>query len=171
MTLDRYEHGVVINALNEMRNDLIEEERPTDIVDEVLLKAIDAPTKKQGSKTMKHGSNPRILYLLGIIPAVWLGLLIAPAISGGLPEILARFPAVINDPFHIELCKDSLKAVLILWLSMEWESELIYRRAAITARVKNTARQNGAMHEPSTKNIGQQRRKKIRYSRRMFALI
>ena len=31
LTLDRYEHGVVINALNEMRNDLLEEERPTDI--------------------------------------------------------------------------------------------------------------------------------------------
>ena len=42
LTLDRYEHGVVINALNEMRNDLLEEERPTDIVDEVLLKVIDA---------------------------------------------------------------------------------------------------------------------------------
>ena len=50
LTLDRYEHGVVINALNEMRNDLIEEERPTDIVDEVLLKAIDAPAKKARSK-------------------------------------------------------------------------------------------------------------------------
>lgn len=47
LTLDRYEHGVVVNALNEMRNDLLEEERPTDIVDEVLLKAIDAPTKKE----------------------------------------------------------------------------------------------------------------------------
>ena len=46
LTLDRYEHGVVINALNEMRNDLLEEERPTDILDEVLLKVIDAPTKK-----------------------------------------------------------------------------------------------------------------------------
>ena len=46
LTLDRYEHGVLVNALNEMRNDLLEEERPTDIVDEVLLKAIDAPTKK-----------------------------------------------------------------------------------------------------------------------------
>lgn len=46
LTLDRYEHGVVINALNEMRNDLIEEDRPTDIVDEVLLKTIDAPVKK-----------------------------------------------------------------------------------------------------------------------------
>ena len=47
LTLDRYEHGVVINALNEMRNDLLEEERPTDRVDEVLLKVIDAPTKKE----------------------------------------------------------------------------------------------------------------------------
>ena len=46
LTLDRFEHGVVINALNEMRNDLIGEDRPTDIVDEVLLKTIDAPTKK-----------------------------------------------------------------------------------------------------------------------------
>ena len=46
LTLDKYEHGVVVNALNEMRNDLLEEQRCTDIVDEVLLKAIDAPTKK-----------------------------------------------------------------------------------------------------------------------------
>jgi len=46
LTLDKYEHGVMVNALNEMRNDLLEEQRSTDIVDEVLLKAIDAPTKK-----------------------------------------------------------------------------------------------------------------------------
>ena len=46
LTLDRYEYSVVVNALNEMRNDLLEEERPTDIVDEVLLKVIDAPAKK-----------------------------------------------------------------------------------------------------------------------------
>lgn len=46
LTLDKYEHGVVINALNEMRNDLIEEQRPTDAVDDVLLKTIDAPVKK-----------------------------------------------------------------------------------------------------------------------------
>ena len=46
LELDKYEHGVVINALNDMRNDMIGEERPTDIVDEVLLKAIDAPHQK-----------------------------------------------------------------------------------------------------------------------------
>ncbi|MBR0312243.1 MAG: hypothetical protein IJQ98_07620 [Oscillospiraceae bacterium] len=50
LELDRYEHGVVINALNEMRNDLIGEDRPTDIVDELLLKTIDAPTKKVKSR-------------------------------------------------------------------------------------------------------------------------
>lgn len=46
IALDQYEHGVVINALNDMRNELIEEDRPTDMVDEILLKTIDAPTKK-----------------------------------------------------------------------------------------------------------------------------
>ena len=50
LELDRYEHGVVINALNEMRNGLIGEDRPTDIVDEILLKTIDAPTKKVRSR-------------------------------------------------------------------------------------------------------------------------
>ena len=47
LILDSYEYGVVVNALNELRNDLIEEKRPTDAVDDLLLKAIDAPTKKQ----------------------------------------------------------------------------------------------------------------------------
>ena len=63
---------------------------------------------------MKRGNNPLVLCLFGILPVVWLGLLIAPAAHGGLPEILARFPAAMNDPFHIELCGDSLKTVLVL---------------------------------------------------------
>ena len=46
IALNPYEHGVVINALNDMRNELISEDRPTDMVDEILLKTIDAPTKK-----------------------------------------------------------------------------------------------------------------------------
>ena len=54
LTLDQYEHGVVINALNEMRNDLIGENRPTDAVDDVLLKAIDAPTKKVRGKVREE---------------------------------------------------------------------------------------------------------------------
>ena len=63
---------------------------------------------------MRKGSNPLILCLFGILPVVWLGLLIAPAAHGGLPEIVARFPAAMIDPFKIELCEDSLKTVLFL---------------------------------------------------------
>lgn len=54
-----------------------------------------------------------ILGLCGIIPVVWLALLIAPHISGGLMEIIEKFPIAINQPFHIDFCKDSIKTVLI----------------------------------------------------------
>ena len=47
LEMDRHEHGVVLNALNEYRNDVIAEGRTTDLIDEVLLKAIDAPTRKE----------------------------------------------------------------------------------------------------------------------------
>lgn len=47
ITLSSYEYGVVIHALNELRNGLIREERSTDAVDELLLKTMDAPTRRR----------------------------------------------------------------------------------------------------------------------------
>ena len=58
-----------------------------------------------------------ILSVIGIIPVVWLALLIAPSVSGGLPEILPNLMTVFNNPFHIEFCEDSLKTVLVLFLA------------------------------------------------------
>lgn len=55
---------------------------------------------------MNQGNDRRaavILSLIGIIPVVWLGLLIAPSVKGGLPEILTSLMNAMNDPFHIEL--------------------------------------------------------------------
>ena len=57
-----------------------------------------------------------ILSVIGILPVVWLALLIAPSVKGGLPEILPKLMTVFNNPFHIELCEDSLKTVLVLLL-------------------------------------------------------
>ena len=57
-----------------------------------------------------------ILSVIGIIPVVWLALLIAPSVGGGLPEILPKLLTVFNNPFHIEFCEDSLKTVLVLLL-------------------------------------------------------
>ena len=44
--LDDFERRVVVNCLNEMRNRLLSEGKYSDPVDEILLKVIDAPTKK-----------------------------------------------------------------------------------------------------------------------------
>lgn len=57
-----------------------------------------------------------ILSLIGIIPMIWLGLKIAPSTKGGLPEIFQSLMLIFEKPFHIELCEDSLKTVLILLL-------------------------------------------------------
>lgn len=46
LTLDEYELGVMINALNDMRNRLIEEDKSSDFVDDVLLKTANAQKKR-----------------------------------------------------------------------------------------------------------------------------
>ena len=64
-----------------------------------------------------------ILYACGIIPVVWLALLIAPAFGGDqspadrLPNLIENLGTVFNNPFHIEWCEDSLKTVLIFILA------------------------------------------------------
>lgn len=58
-----------------------------------------------------------ILSIVGVIPVVWVALLIAPSVSGGLPKILPKLATVFNNPFQIELCEDSLRTVLVLLLS------------------------------------------------------
>ena len=46
LILDPYEHGIMIRALNELRNDLLEAKRDPGPVEDVLIKAIEAPPKK-----------------------------------------------------------------------------------------------------------------------------
>lgn len=50
------------------------------------------------------------LYALGLVPVIWFALLIAPAISGGLSEIVSALPAAMNNPFKIVWCEDSVKS-------------------------------------------------------------
>ena len=56
------------------------------------------------------------LYACGIIPVVWLALLLAPYVGGGLLGLVQYGGAALNDPFHIVLCGDSLKTVLVFLL-------------------------------------------------------
>ena len=54
-----------------------------------------------------------MLVLAGIIPVTWLGLKFAPYYDEGVISVFARFDEIFAEPFAIELCKDSLRSVLI----------------------------------------------------------
>ena len=45
-----YEQRLMVNALNAFRNDLIRDDKPTEDIDDLLLKVIDAPTQKEKKK-------------------------------------------------------------------------------------------------------------------------
>lgn len=47
----------------------------------------------------KERQSEIILSIIGIIPVVWLGLLIAPSVKGGLPEIFPSLMNVFNKSF------------------------------------------------------------------------
>lgn len=46
ITLDDFEQRLMVSGLMDFRNDLIKEEKPTEDINDLILKAIDAPTKK-----------------------------------------------------------------------------------------------------------------------------
>ena len=58
-----------------------------------------------------------ILSIFGIIPVIWLALLIAPHIDGGLAEIIKNFSKALNNPFGITICNNTIKTVFFLLLA------------------------------------------------------
>ena len=48
--LDDFEQSLMVSGLADFRNDLIRDEKPTEDVDDLILKVIDAPTKKEKRK-------------------------------------------------------------------------------------------------------------------------
>ena len=68
---------------------------------------------------MKSGSrkNTWIFAILGIFPVIWSALLTAPYLSGGLIGIVKGLPEAMEHPFSMELCKDSVKTVLLFLLA------------------------------------------------------
>lgn len=63
---------------------------------------------------MKNQKTDTIIYaLFGVLPVVWLALLVAPYFDGGLIVIISKFPDAIAQPFSITFCENSVKTVLI----------------------------------------------------------
>ena len=62
---------------------------------------------------MSEDKTNIILICFGGIIIIWLALLIAPYISGGVVEIISNLPEKMSNPFNIEFCKDSIRTVFI----------------------------------------------------------
>ena len=58
-------------------------------------------------------SNDTLFYLIGTIPVVWLALLLAQSLGGGLPELLRNLTSALEQPTNIVWTNKSLPTILI----------------------------------------------------------
>ena len=47
LTLDEFEQRLMVSGLRDFRNDLLKDDKPTEDINDLILKVIDAPTKKE----------------------------------------------------------------------------------------------------------------------------
>ncbi len=71
-------------------------------------------------------SNDTLFYLIGIIPVVWLALLLAQSLGGGLPELLRNLTRALEQPTNIVWTDKSLPTILIC-LAAYGMAVLLYR--------------------------------------------
>lgn len=47
LTLDEFEQRLMVSGLMDFRNELLKDDKPTEDINDLILKVIDAPTKKE----------------------------------------------------------------------------------------------------------------------------
>ena len=47
LTLDEFEQRLMVSGLMDFRKDLLKDDKPTEDINDLILKVIDAPTKKE----------------------------------------------------------------------------------------------------------------------------
>ncbi len=58
--------------------------------------------------------NGIIFIIVGLILIIWLAILLAPFVNKGLFYIISEFSNIIDNPFNITWCNDSLRTILVL---------------------------------------------------------
>ena len=71
-------------------------------------------------------SNDTLFYLFGTIPVIWLALLLAQSLGGGLPELLRNLTCALEQPTNIVWTDKSLPTILIC-LAAYGMAVLLYR--------------------------------------------
>ena len=71
-------------------------------------------------------SNDTLFYLIGTIPVIWLALLLAQSLGGGLPELLRNLTSALEQPTNVIWTDKSLPTILIC-LAAYGMAVLLYR--------------------------------------------
>ena len=75
-----------------------------------------------------------LFYFIGLFFVLWFALLIAPISNESLANIIIKFPEIIDEPFKISWCENSIKIILLfafiysVVIFMYLSSEKNYRR-------------------------------------------
>ena len=71
-------------------------------------------------------SNDTLFYLIGTIPVIWLALLLAQSLGGGLPELLRNLTSALEQPTNI-IWTDKSRPTILICLAAYGMAVLLYR--------------------------------------------
>ena len=75
--------------------------------------------RKNGGAAVKQDKYSRtylLIYALGLIPVIWVAILIAPYMDGGIPNLIAHMDQAFSNPFGFQWCGDTPRTIVILCL-------------------------------------------------------
>lgn len=67
-------------------------------------------------KQDKFSRTYLLIYALGLIPVIWVAILIAPYMDGGIPGLIANMDQAFANPFGFRWCADTPRTIVILCL-------------------------------------------------------
>lgn len=67
-------------------------------------------------KQDKYSRTYLLIYALGLIPVIWVAILIAPYMDGGIPSLITNMDQAFANPFGFQWCADTPRTIVILCL-------------------------------------------------------
>lgn len=55
-----------------------------------------------------------LVFFIGLGFIIWLAILVSPALEKGVSQVIYDLPKILNNPFHITWCNNSLKTIVIM---------------------------------------------------------
>ena len=101
--------------------------------------------------TIRQDNNyEKYAFIIGIIPIIWVALLIAPYTNGGLVNIVKNYSSIFENPFKIEIVNNSLKTVIVLLGIYAMRYIGRYMKAATRKMICPLSSRQGAYQNPVT---------------------